>query len=231
IPLVKLATAGAFKLTTNGLAHEIVPLVRKIASFSPILGRKLAAWERAQGRNAGAAKGTKPRPSVVAAQHLKRTQDANAFLNLAGIGKKGRVRLDIGEAYFPLIARPTGVQDHGEFHRSPEQLKGVPTLNVENIFTVGHGCRAVVVLGEPGAGKSSVASRMAWERDCVPESRLDDRNPDGGGSENRGGSGGAPSPGPPETQSARFEHAETRRQVSGTQASPRLSTSGVGACH
>ncbi|MFM8221380.1 MAG: hypothetical protein ACKOJF_20915, partial [Planctomycetaceae bacterium] len=96
-------------------------------------------------------------------QHLKRTQDANAFLNLAGIGKKGRVRLDIGEAYFPLIARPTGMQDHGEFHRSPEQLKGVPTLNVENIFTVGHGCRAVVVLGEPGAGKSSVARRMAWE--------------------------------------------------------------------
>jgi formylglycine-generating enzyme required for sulfatase activity len=95
--------------------------------------------------------------------HLTRTRDNNEFLNLAGIGRKGRVRLPIQKAYFPLNARPTGAQEHGEFRRSPAQLQGVPEIPLEQIFNIGHGCRAVVVLGEPGAGKSSFASRMAWE--------------------------------------------------------------------
>ena len=90
---------------------------------------------------------------------VSETQD----LVMAGTGLKRKVKLPIAEAYFPLRMYLTPAKGHGS-EKMPALERGdrERMLKLETLFEAAQKYRAVVILGEPGAGKTTAMRYFAW---------------------------------------------------------------------
>ncbi|MFM8289976.1 MAG: NACHT domain-containing protein, partial [Planctomycetaceae bacterium] len=105
------------------------------------------------------------RRSPAVAAYLSRLADSTSTIELLGLGRSLQIRLPISGAYVPLTAnlaraltdRPTERVDSLE----PEDSK---VVELRDVFATAARLkeRGVVLLGEPGAGKTTGARQLAW---------------------------------------------------------------------
>ena len=105
-------------------------------------------------------------PAVVA--YLQRLAEETRLLRLIGLGESLQIDLEIKDAYVPLravVARALASQHLGRYSRK-ELAEGGHTEDtvLSGMFTVARRFkkRGVVLLGEPGAGKTTGARQLCW---------------------------------------------------------------------
>jgi formylglycine-generating enzyme required for sulfatase activity len=90
-------------------------------------------------------------------------------LSLIGLGESLQIELEINDAYVPLrtvVARSLTGQRHGLFSEERLAEAGPVEVNVPlaEMFTIAHDYakRGIILLGEPGAGKTTGARQLCW---------------------------------------------------------------------
>ena len=113
-------------------------------------------------------------PAIVA--YVRRLREATAKLQLVGIGKGVQIELPIEQAYIPL-----NVMAQGKFSGAqPEHFdklvlaaegRGDAPVELSAIFqhALAHGQRGVILLGDPGAGKTTGARQFCWRVLTAPD--------------------------------------------------------------
>jgi formylglycine-generating enzyme required for sulfatase activity len=100
------------------------------------------------------------------AAYLERLERHTEFMELIGLGRSLQVELPIAEAYVPLR---TTLHRSFEAKESDRFLEGRDEVEVEveiaEVFRRGQDNkqRGVVLLGEPGSGKTTGAKQLAWQ--------------------------------------------------------------------
>ncbi|MFN0055875.1 MAG: NACHT domain-containing protein, partial [Planctomycetales bacterium] len=105
-----------------------------------------------------------PRPSSIT-YYLNRLTEETASLALLGMGRGLQIDLPISEAYVPLrtmLARSMGLRGTETFQSGRAEHE--EDVELGSVFhKAAHlGLRAVILLGEPGSGKTTGARQMAW---------------------------------------------------------------------
>ncbi|MCY2988198.1 MAG: SUMF1/EgtB/PvdO family nonheme iron enzyme [Planctomycetota bacterium] len=181
--------------TAGGVEHRHYRLVRRHEKVEP-LGRvfplvygddysELSTFLQRLGppppKNTGGGKRKRlPRrelaalPETVTA-YLTRLADETSRLKLLGMGRSLQIELPINDAYVPLqttLARSLdqrGMERYQEHHAEREEH-----VDLGQVFhqAARLGQRGVVLLGEPGSGKTTGARQIAWRlasRQCLSE--------------------------------------------------------------
>ena len=102
-------------------------------------------------------------PSV--AYYLNRLANDTATLTLLGMGRSLQVELPIAEAYVPLRTTLTrSLQQHTIDKFSEGHAGHHEDIDLSEVFrtAVGFDNRGVILLGEPGSGKTTGARQIAW---------------------------------------------------------------------
>jgi hypothetical protein len=102
-----------------------------------------------------------PPPPTAVGHYLKRLANDTEHLTLLGMGRSFQVELPIDEAYIPLQA--TAAQS---LELKPtERPRDGHDIDLGDVFreTAQRKMRAIVVLGEPGSGKTTAARQVAWQ--------------------------------------------------------------------
>lgn len=120
-------------------------------------------------KTAGAKKKAAPRPrlklpdSITA--YLNRLANETSRLKLLGMGRSLQIDLPIADAYVPLRTKLVrSMEEHGT-ERLKDRLAEYETdIDLADVFheTSKVGLRGIVLLGEPGAGKTTGARQIAW---------------------------------------------------------------------
>ena len=113
-------------------------------------------------------------PATISA-YLMQLEAETSTLKLMGFGRRLQIELPICDAYVPLQANLAMSLELKSSGRFPDQLdRTEATVEVSDMFRqaqeLGH--TGVVLLGEPGAGKTTAARQIAWRlasRQCLPE--------------------------------------------------------------
>ena len=105
-----------------------------------------------------------PRSPAVAA-YLNRLADSTSTIELLGLGRSLQIRLPISEAYVPLEAHLARALSERPTERADSLLaEAARTVELREVFATAARLkeRGVVLLGEPGAGKTTGARQLAW---------------------------------------------------------------------
>ena len=97
--------------------------------------------------------------------YLERLEKATEKLSLLGLGRSLQIELPIADAYVPLkarLARQFALRASGD--RSLGEAESEQEIELNEVFchAAAEGKRGVVVLGEPGAGKTTGARQLLW---------------------------------------------------------------------
>ncbi len=110
------------------------------------------------------APGVSSRPTSVSA-YLERLKERMSKLPVIWTEANSNLKLSIDDAYTPLrIANPQRLFVPEAGTRKGDTSESLDTGALEEIFSRAgeYGRRAVMLLGEPGAGKSTAARKLAW---------------------------------------------------------------------
>ena len=181
--------------TSAGTEHRHYRLVREPETFAPdgslyplVYGpdygdlvpflQSLQPPKKKAGRKKNGKKSAKQSgnslPDSVSA-YLQRLKEETQHLTLLGMGRSLQVDLPIAEAYVPLrtvMARSMEQQETERFKDEPAEF--VEDVELSQVFgrAAQLGLRGVVLLGEPGSGKTTGARQLAWRlssRQSLPE--------------------------------------------------------------
>jgi formylglycine-generating enzyme required for sulfatase activity len=141
---------------------DLAPFLRKIA---PKPGKTTVSGRRA--RQKPTAKSAPPAPAVGA--YLKRLAEETRFLRMIGLSENLQIDLETKDAYVPLravVARSLTGKHLGRYSRKELKEAGQAEENtpLSEMFTVArrYKKRGVILLGEPGAGKTTGARQLCW---------------------------------------------------------------------
>ncbi|MCY2967396.1 MAG: TIR domain-containing protein [Planctomycetota bacterium] len=163
--LERLATIHGPELRTNDFETDFSAVADLLCGLCPDL--RVAREKQRAKQPQPTPPGTIPTgpllPSVAA--YLQRLTTDTSRLRLLGLGRHPRISLPISEAYVPLQAvyHPSfHQQEFGKFpvDTSDRELQ----LELSQVFLHARKAhlRGVVLLGEPGAGKTTGARQLAW---------------------------------------------------------------------
>ncbi|MBC8875829.1 MAG: SUMF1/EgtB/PvdO family nonheme iron enzyme [Planctomycetes bacterium] len=113
-------------------------------------------------------------PETVSA-YLNRLADETSRLKMLGMGRSLQIELPIEDAYVPLrttLAR--SLEQRGTERFKEHRAEVEEDVDLGEVFRQAErlGQRGVVLLGEPGSGKTTGARQIAWRlssRQCLPE--------------------------------------------------------------
>jgi len=134
-------------------------------------------------QNSGTGPGGTGPPADSVSHYLRRLEENTATLELLGLGRSLKVELPISEAYVPLRTslqrmlegRKTDRLPGGGGLRDPDEFGESSTdIDLNDVFAHRSelGLRGVVLLGEPGSGKTTGARQLAWRlasREKLPQ--------------------------------------------------------------
>ncbi len=114
-------------------------------------------------------------PSNAIAAYLRRLEAETEHLTLMGMGRSLQVELPIAQAYVPLrttLARSFEVKETERFHSGRAEHE--EDVDLCEVFRTAASMRqrGIVLLGEPGSGKTTGARQLAWRLSsghCPPE--------------------------------------------------------------
>jgi formylglycine-generating enzyme required for sulfatase activity len=141
---------------------DLVPFLKTLVPKKPRPARRTTT-----GAKKLALKRTPLSPAVTG--YLRRLAEETRYLRMIGLSENLQIDLEIKDAYVPLrtvVARSLTGKPHGRF--SQEELKEAGQVEVNlplsEMFTVASGYekRGIILLGEPGAGKTTGARQLCW---------------------------------------------------------------------
>ncbi len=117
-------------------------------------------------REAGPPASRSNKPPVVL-DYLERLAEQTGQLTLLGLGRSLQIDLPIADAYVPLstdCARSFETEEKGKFCETEPAMEGDREVPLDSIFQhcAAAEKRGAVLLGEPGAGKTTGARQLAW---------------------------------------------------------------------
>ncbi len=155
---LRLLSYGSDHTALAGFLAELAPRARARATA----GRSKVAV----GKSGRAASPTLS-PAILA--YLQRLETATARLQLVGIGRGLQIELPIEQAYIPLnVLAQGGLADGQPDHLDPKKLaagrREDSPVELAQVFEYAarRGHRGVVLLGDPGAGKTTGARQFCW---------------------------------------------------------------------
>lgn len=108
-------------------------------------------------------------PTPAIQEYLRRLEDQVARLSLVGFGRSLPIDLPISEAYVPLrllVSRTLQREEIGRFEKERmQEFRGAEVdVPVSEVFRKARdmGDRGVLILGDPGAGKTTVVRQLCW---------------------------------------------------------------------
>ena len=134
------------------------------------LGKTKPPKTRPQARSAAAAV-TQPKgaPSPAVVSYLHRLEDLTARLQLVGLGQEVQIELPIRQAYIPLnVVVARDLKNEAQWRFDEETLRRREHVE-ENVlicdmfkWATRFDSRGVLLLGDPGAGKTTGARQFCW---------------------------------------------------------------------
>ena len=173
----KHPAAERVRLLSYGKNHsDLAGFLADLAPAAPISVTTQPAGKIPRGKTAVAPPPSPPSPAILA--HLQRLHDETAKLRLVGIGKGVSIELPIEQAYIPLhVMAQRELADAQPDHFDKRKLaasdgprdgrgdsRGDGHIELADIFThaAKHRQRGVILLGDPGAGKTTGARQFCW---------------------------------------------------------------------
>jgi hypothetical protein len=150
---------------------QIVPYGEDHRELAPFLEKLVRVRPRSQGMTAAGSgeglAGEAMTPAVAA--YLRRLGESVSKLHLIGFGRGIPISLPIGDAYIPLraaVTRELGDRRPGHSKEQVSEGRGYSERDIElaRVFEVARsfGHRGVLLLGDPGSGKTTGARQFCW---------------------------------------------------------------------
>jgi len=165
LPAIRSELQSAPWLLPVPYGKEFKNLVPFLEALAPEKKIPVPASKSGAGRPA---RGAAPLSPAVAG-YLRRLAEETRYLRMIGLSENLQIDLEIKDAYVPLrtvVARSLTGKPQGRF--SQEELKEAGQVEVNlplsEMFTVASGYekRGIILLGEPGAGKTTGARQLCW---------------------------------------------------------------------